>query len=130
MRTLILLCSVAILTATGLAASTLPEPAAPAAVITAPAAALPAACQAGAPAVVGQAAATALPVAAKPSASILRSLGGTPGPFWALGGDCWGQFSSCRTSCGGNTLCQEGCECVYCACAGLLCPNYCGSGQN
>lgn len=132
MRTLTLLCSIAILTANVLAASTLPAPGATAAVATAPATAVPVACQAGALAGVVQAAATAtaLPIAAEPSSSILRSPGGTPRPFWALGGNCWGQFSSCRIGCGGNSLCQEGCECAYCVCAGLLCPDYCGSGQN
>jgi len=71
-----------------------------------------------------------MPATAQPGAASLRSPAGTPRPFWALGGDCWGQFSACRSSCGGNTLCDQGCECAYCTCAGLLCPDYCGIGQN
>jgi hypothetical protein len=61
---------------------------------------------------------------------ILHSSAGTSKPFWTLGGNCWNQFSACRIACGGDDLCDQGCECTYCVCAGLLCPNYCGGGQN
>jgi hypothetical protein len=69
------------------------------------------------------------PGAAKPGTPILRSPAGTPKPFWTVGGNCWNQFSACRIACGGDSLCDQGCECTYCVCARLLCPNYCGGGQ-
>jgi hypothetical protein len=70
------------------------------------------------------------PGTAQPGTSILHSPAGTPEPFWAIGGNCWNQFSACRIACGGDDLCDQGCECAYCACAGLLCPDYCGGVQN
>jgi hypothetical protein len=71
------------------------------------------------------------PGAAKPGTPILHSPAGTPKPFWTVGGNCWNQFSACRIACGGDSLCEQGCECTYCVCARLLCPDYCGGvGQN
>ena len=71
------------------------------------------------------------PGTAKPGTPILQSPAGTPKPFWTVGGNCWNQFSACRIDCGGDSLCEQGCECTYCVCARLLCPNYCGGvGQN
>jgi hypothetical protein len=70
------------------------------------------------------------PGTAQPGTPILHSPAGTPKPFWTVGGNCWNQFSACRIACGGDDLCDQGCECTYCVCAGLLCPNYCGGGQN
>jgi hypothetical protein len=74
--------------------------------------------------------AIAAPGTARPGTPILHSPAGTPKPFWTVGGNCWNQFSACRIACNGNNLCDEGCECTYCVCAGLLCPDYCGGGQN
>ena len=74
--------------------------------------------------------AIAAPGTALPGTPILHSPAGTPKPFWTVGGNCWNQFSACRIACNGNNLCDEGCECTYCVCAGLLCPDYCGGGQN
>ena len=70
------------------------------------------------------------PGTAPTSTSLLHSPAGTPKPFWTVGGNCWNQFSACRIACNGNELCDQGCECTYCVCAGLLCPNYCGGDQN
>jgi hypothetical protein len=71
------------------------------------------------------------PGTATPGTPILHSPAGTPKPFWTVGGNCWNQFSACRIDCGGDSLCEQGCECTYCVCARLLCPNYCGGvGQN
>lgn len=111
MRTTVLLCTAALLTAASLAVAALP----PAAVAPAVAPSTAQACPAGAP--------------AGPATPGFPATG-TPRPFWAVGGNCWNTFESCHIACGNNTLCQEGCECTYCACAGLLCPDYCGGGQN
>src|SRR5690349_20487672 len=42
------------------------------------------------------------PDAAKAGTPILRFPAGTPKPFWAVGGNCWNQFSACRIACGGD----------------------------
>lgn len=112
MRTTVLLCTAALLTAASLAVAALP-----------PAAVAPAA---------APSTAQACPAAGAPAGPATPGFPatGTPRPFWAVGGNCWNTFESCHIACGNNTLCQEGCECTYCACAGLLCPDYCGGGQN
>jgi len=131
MRHLVLLFgSLALLVAGSAAAAAQPAaPAAPAAapVAIAPSTAAPLFAQADA-ACPSQA--ITAPGAAQPGTPILRLPAGTPKPFWAVGGNCWNQFSACRIACGGNDLCDQGCECTYCVCAGLLCPDYCGGGQN
>jgi hypothetical protein len=135
MRSIILFCAAALCAAGALVAAGAPAPATAGTVVTAPAAMPPAsslACALGAADLDPGPAATATttPATAQPGAPSLRSPAGTPRPFWALGGNCWGQFSACQNACGGNTLCDQGCECAYCTCADLLCPDYCGIGQN
>jgi hypothetical protein len=108
------------------------QPAAPAAPAAAPVATAPsttAPLLAQADAACPSQAVTA-PGTAQPGTPILHFPAGSPKPFWTIGGNCWNQFSACRIACGGNNLCDQGCECTYCVCAGLLCPNYCGGGQN
>jgi hypothetical protein len=64
----------------------------------------------------------------------LAAFGGAFRQASAIGGlcrgDCWTVFECCHTACNGNSQCELGCECTYCACAGLLCPQECSIGQN
>ncbi len=126
-----LLGSLALLVAgSAAAAGQPPAPAAPAAVPVAIAAPSPAPFLAQADAACPSQAITA-PGTATPATPSLQSPAGTPKPFWTVGGGCWNQFSACRIACGGDSLCEQGCECTYCVCARLLCPDYCGGvGQN
>ena len=130
MRQLVLLFgSLALLDAGSAAAAA--QPAAPAAPAAAPVAIAP---STTAPLTQADAAcpsqAITAPGTAQPGTPILHSPAGTPKPFWTVGGNCWNQFSACRIACGGDDLCDQGCECTYCVCARLLCPNYCEGGQN
>ncbi len=113
-----------------MAAAAAPPPLAAGTVAAAPATVAPAANQACAPAagILDRIATVAF--TAESGVPGLRSPAGMQQPSWLLGGNCIGQFTSCCDGCGGNTLCDQGCECTYCVCAGLLCPSYCGSGQN
>jgi hypothetical protein len=130
MRATILFLSAALFAASAIATAATPSPVASGTVVAAPGAVPPATNQVCAPAAGGLDRTATAPAMAEPGVLSLRSPAGMPQPSWLLGGNCLGQFTSCRNACGGNTLCDQGCECVYCVCAGLLCPNYCGSGQD
>lgn len=58
----------------------------------------------------------------------LVALGGAFKPAAAVG-NCWNTFEGCHIACGGDSQCELGCECTYCVCARLLCPQECSQGQ-